>query len=147
MPVDRIVIFGILNIMLGLCIYTDYKDHKIYNNVVLPCIFLGFFFNSLFYGVEGFKSCCMSFGISLVFFLIFYLIHMMGAGDVKLVVAASVLTNVFYAFGALIIGTILAAFYGTYVWMKTRNRKMRIPYGIFVGLGFYIYQIGILILS
>lgn len=141
----EIIKFIILNIVLLMCIYTDWKCHKIYNWVVFPAIVFGFVWNTAVYGYEGFISSSISFGISLVFFLIFYLVHMMGAGDVKLIVACSVITNVFYAAGGLIIGTILAAFYGSYVWVKTKKRRIRIPYGIFIGIGFFLYQLMILL--
>lgn len=141
------LIYGTLFVMLTISIITDWKKHKIYNYVTYPAIFSGFILNSCAYGLNGFISCCVSLVISFVLFILFYSIKMIGAGDVKLIIAASVLTNVFYAFAGLIIGSLLAACYGAYVWLKTKNRKARIPYGIFIGIGFYIYQLLIIFIE
>ena len=135
----------LLNIMLAICIYTDGKEGKMYNKVLLPCSIAGFVLNTIAYGVVGLISTCFSFVVSLVFFFIFYKLHGIAAGDVKLIVTCSVLANVFYTFGALIIGSVLAALYAIYKWLKTNTHRVRIPYGVFVGLGFYIYQIAIML--
>ena len=127
--------------MLTISLFTDWKKHKILNVVVIPGIILGFVLNTLAYGTDGFKSCCISFIVTLVFFGIFYHFKMLGAGDVKLILAIAVLNNVFYAFAGLIIGSFLAGIYGAYVFIQTKNKKARIPYGIFIALGFYIYQL------
>lgn len=132
-----IILFTVLTISM----YTDWKYHKIYNWVTYPAIILGFIINTINYGSDGFISCCINLGITLLFFGIFYLLKMMGAGDIKLIIAISCLMNAVYAFAGLIIGTILAGIYGMYVWFKTKNRKLRIQYGIFIGVGFYLYQI------
>lgn len=137
----KLLIYIIMFTMLTISIYTDWKKHKIYNWVTYPCIILGFVLNTLEYGYDGFISCWINLGIAFVFFILFYVFKMIGAGDIKLILAISVLMNVFYAFAGLIIGSLLAAFYGAYIWIKTKNRKARIPYGIFIGIGFYIYQI------
>lgn len=128
-------------IMLTISIFSDWKKHKIYNWVTYPGIILGFILNYLAYGTDGIISCCISFAVSLIFFLIFYMLKMIGAGDVKLIIAISVLTNVFHAFAGLIVGSILAGIYGSYVWIKVRDRKAKIPYGIFIGIGFYLYEL------
>lgn len=135
------LIYFVMFIMLTISNFTDWKKHKIYNWVTYPGIILGFILNSIAYGLDGFISCCISFGIALVFFLIFYIFKMIGAGDVKLIIAIAVLTNVFHAFAGLIVGSLLAAIYGAYVWIKTRDRKAKIPYGIFIGIGFYLYEL------
>lgn len=137
----NVLIYLVLFAILTISIYTDWRYHKIYNKVTYIGILLGFILNSIQYGMDGFLSCCFSLTLALVFFLIFYLAHMIGGGDVKLILAIAVLMNVFYAFAGLIISSILAAIYGVFLWMRTKNTKAQIPYGIFIGIGFYLYQI------
>lgn len=136
---------ALLDIMLAICIYTDGKYGKIYNKVLLPCCIAGFVLNTIAYGINGLLSTCFSFAVALIFFSIFYKLHGIAAGDVKLIVTCAVLMNVFYAFGGIIVGSLFAAFYATYKWMQTGKSRIRIPYGVFVGIGFYVYQIAILL--
>lgn len=140
------VIFVVLNLFLLICLWTDWKYHKVFNKYTYPTIFLGFFLNSLFYGMDGLKTCCLSFALSLLFFLIFYAFHWIGAGDVKMIIAVSVLNNVFYAFGALILSSFLAAFYGMFLVIRGKRKEFRVPFGVFVSLGFFLYQILIFVL-
>ena len=138
---DRIIIYIVLFTILTISMYTDWKYKKIFNYVTYPGILLGFVLNFGFYGVDGIKSCCFSVAVAFGFFILFYMIKMIGAGDVKLILAIAALTNVFYTFAGLIIGSLLASIYGIYIWMRTKDKKARIPYGIFIGIGFYLYQI------
>lgn len=147
LSVWNILIYTVFFTMLTISIYTDWRKHKIYNYLTYPCIILGFILNTLAYGYEGFISCWINLSITLVIFVLFYFIHMIGAGDVKLIIASACLMNVFYVFGGLIIGSLIAGIYGAYIWLKTKNRKARIPYGIFIGLGFYIYQVLIILIG
>ena len=130
-----------LNLVLAISIYTDARHKKIYNKVTYPAIVLGFVFNTLAYGYDGFISCIISMAGALLFYLLFYAVGMIGAGDVKLIVAVATLMNIFYALAGLIVGSFLAAIYGAFIWLRTKNRKARIPYGVFIGVGFYIYQV------
>ncbi len=141
MTVWKILIYIVLFTILTISIYTDWKKHKIYNSVTYTGMVLGFILNSIAYGSDGFISCCISFIVALLFFLIFYALKLIGAGDVKLILAIATLMNVFYAFAGLIIGSLLAGIYGIYIWIKTKNKRAKIPYGIFIGIGFYIYEI------
>lgn len=141
MTVWKILIYIVLFTILTISIYTDWKKHKIYNSVTYTGMVLGFILNSIAYGSDGFISCCISFVVALLFFLIFYALKLIGAGDVKLILAIATLMNVFYAFAGLIIGSLLAGIYGIYIWIKTKNKRAKIPYGIFIGIGFYIYEI------
>lgn len=135
----------ILDVMLAVCIYTDGKEGKIYNKVLLPAFLSGILLNSIAYGADGLISCFISGGITLIFFLLFYAFGGIGAGDIKLIVTCSVLMNMFYTAGALIVGTTLAALYAVNKWLKTRKARVRIRYGVFIGIGFYLYQILILV--
>ena len=141
----RICCFAVLYIMLAVCIYTDGKEGKIYNKVLIPGFLSGILLNFIGYGTDGLVSCLISLTITLVFFLPFYLLKGIGAGDIKLIATCSVLVNVFYTAGALIVATILAAIFATFKWLKTRKARVRIRYGVFIGIGFYLYQVLILI--
>ena len=137
---SKIGIDIVLYSSLLISIYSDYKYHKIYNKIIFPGMILALILNVGAYHIEGLISSLLSGLISLVFFGLFYLINMIGAGDVKLIVLASMLTNPFYALGAMIVGSIIAAIYAMFIFFKTKSLKATIPYGIFIGVGFIVYK-------
>ncbi len=65
----------------------DVRQHRIPNRLTYPGIVLGFVLRSVVYGWKGFLSALAGFLFAGGVFLLFYLIHAMGAGDVKLVAA------------------------------------------------------------
>lgn len=138
------LIRGMLFIVALICMYTDFKERKIYNLITFPAMILGLLLNFVYYGTEGLLSALASMGIAFVFMMVFYLLKQLAEGDVKLVVALCALENVFFIFGSMVIGTTISAFYAIYVYSKTKNRKEKIPFGVFVGLGLILYQFGIL---
>lgn len=138
-----ILLYIVLFNMLIISMYTDYKEHKILNSVTFSGMGLGIFLNTFTYGMQGFISCMISMGIAFVILIWFCLLKQLGYGDLKLILAMAAIMNVFYTFGALIVGSTLAAIYAISKVIKTKNRKLQIPYGIFVGIGTILYQIGI----
>jgi len=64
--------------------YSDLKIRRIPNLITLPGILFGFMLNTFLSGFNGFKISLIGFLIGFCFFLVFYLIGGMGAGDVKL---------------------------------------------------------------
>ncbi|MFZ3577020.1 A24 family peptidase [Virgibacillus sp. DJP39] len=74
----------LLIIVLVICVITDLKSRKIYNNVIFPSLLLAFLLNGILLGWSGLFSSLLGFSCGLVILLIPYLMGGMGAGDVKL---------------------------------------------------------------
>lgn len=132
--------------------YSDVKTRRIPNLLTLPGIFLGFILNTILSGFNGFKLSLFGFLIGFCFFLIFYLIGGMGAGDVKLMGAVGaimgypLIINVFiftvissfiiiiFMFFPIILNSVISKNYSN---LKS-IRKTYIPYGLAISLGTFI---------
>jgi len=76
-----------LVLLLFICAYTDVKDRKIYNVILLPALALGFGFNLGEYGLSGLEEALWGMFLGGGLLIIPYLLGGMGAGDVKLLAA------------------------------------------------------------
>lgn len=137
---------GILVILLCLTARSDWRYHKIFNKHTYPAVVIGTLLSYLFYGMDGLKSTGYSVLATCVFCFIFYIIHWLSAGDVKLFIATATLQNAFFLAGALIIGMMIATFYFMVYYIRTAHKKMEIPVAVFYAIGFFAYQGLILIL-
>ncbi|MGJ7919800.1 A24 family peptidase [Neobacillus sp. LXY-4] len=91
----------VLGLVLSISFVTDIKKRRILNIITLPAILLGFVYNTITLGWEGFLFSGKGFLVGLGFLLIPYLLGGMGAGDVKLMAAIGALmgtTFTFYSF-------------------------------------------------
>ena len=74
----------LLIILLGLCVFTDLRDRKIYNAVLMPFLCTAFILNTVISGLPGLEQSILGAALGLGILLIPYLLGGMGAGDVKL---------------------------------------------------------------
>lgn len=74
----------ILIIVLLICLITDIKSRKIYNNVLLPSLIAALLLNTLFFSFNGLIDSILGLLLGFGILLIPYLMGGMGAGDVKL---------------------------------------------------------------
>ncbi len=72
---------------------TDYLRDKIYNWLTFPLFFLGLGLAFGFHGITGLAAALTSVGLVAIVFIPLYVLQIMGAGDVKLLMAlATILT-------------------------------------------------------
>ncbi|WP_246943558.1 A24 family peptidase [Bacillus pinisoli] len=74
----------LLLIVLLICLITDLKNRKIYNNVIFPSLLLTFILHFIFDGWSGLGFSLLGFIVGFSILLIPYFLGGMGAGDVKL---------------------------------------------------------------
>jgi prepilin peptidase CpaA len=74
----------LLIILLVICVFTDLKERKIYNKVLLPFLVMAFALHIGTNGWSGLTSWTVGLLVGLAILLIPYLMGGMGAGDVKL---------------------------------------------------------------
>lgn len=79
---------GIVILLLGYCSYTDLKDNRVYNRIVMPILILQMVYMVGTYGWTGLIQCVLGITTVLPLYLLFTL-GMLGAGDVKLLMALS----------------------------------------------------------
>ena len=87
--------------LLGLAVWTDVRQHRIPNWLVLSLLLIGFVYQVLVHGFAGLLYALGGLAIGIGLFIGFYLGRGMGAGDVKLMGAVGALLG---PVGALLAG-------------------------------------------
>lgn len=87
--------------LLGLAVWSDMREHRIPNRLVLGLLLTGFVYQVLVNGFVGLLYALGGLAVGIALFIGFYLGRGMGAGDVKLMGAAGVLLG---PSGALLAG-------------------------------------------
>lgn len=158
------ILKGILIITVLICLYTDLKERKIYNKVLLPALLMGILLNTLQYGVHGLINSLLGFLLGLAFLLIPFTMGGIGGGDVKLLAVIGgimgwkfifftvLATGIFGGLIALIILIKQKRFFrlikefarGTWILFGSRfkivsynvdDEKYMFPYGVAISLG------------
>lgn len=164
----------LLLVTILICIYTDLKERKIYNSMLLPSFFLGVLINLFNSGWSGLIYSGQGFFLGLGLLLLPFILNGIGAGDVKLLAVIGAIKGpefVFYAFlGAALAGGIISLgllLYqgrlrktlgnlgrGLIILLTSRFRVIAfgdsseqnlIPYGVAIGAGTLVsYVIGVI---
>lgn len=71
-------------ILLILALKSDIKTYKIKNNIVLPFIVIGFLTNMYLDGIAGILFSFKGMAFPIITLIIFFVLRMLGAGDIKL---------------------------------------------------------------
>lgn len=95
----------ILVLLVGLCLITDFKYNKIYNKILLPFIIIGIVVNLITFGLQGGANSLLGSIIPILVFSPFFIMRMLGAGDIKLFATIGclmgwnfILNNIIYTF-------------------------------------------------
>lgn len=103
-----------LGLTLSIAVVTDWREHKIYNKLLVPAFFTALLLHTFQGGISGLTSSLLGSALGFALLLFPYLMGGMGAGDVKLLTvigafggASFVITSFLY--GA-IIGGLISAF-------------------------------------
>jgi prepilin peptidase CpaA len=102
----------LLIILLGICVFTDLRERKIYNSVLLPFLCVGFIYNTLSSGLNGLEQTFLGMVVGFGILLIPFLLGGMGAGDVKLLAVIGAIKGMMFvciaAFYMALAGGIMA---------------------------------------
>ena len=100
-----------LGLTLGIAVFTDWREHKIYNKLLVPAFFIALLLHTFQGGYSELTRSLLGAAIGFALLLLPYLMGGMGAGDVKLLTVIGafggtsfVITSFLY--GALIGGLI-----------------------------------------
>lgn len=104
--------YVILAVLVGAAFFTDMKDSRIPNNLVIAGVFAGILVN-LTRGLEGFVFSLQGMAFGFTVLLLLYLMGGVGAGDVKLFAAIGAITGVGYTLSSLVYALFAAAFIGS----------------------------------
>lgn len=102
----------ILAAVVIICVYTDLRNRKIYNAVVVPAALAGMAVHLFFSGVDGFVFSVKGLAAGMGLLFIPFVLGGFGAGDVKLLGVVGALKGTVFVFKAFlatgIIGGVLA---------------------------------------
>ncbi len=117
-------------------VYTDLKERKIYNTVVIPAALAGLIIHSVLSGLNGmlFSLKGLAAGLGLLF--IPYALGGFGAGDVKLLGAIGALKGAFFAFKVFLATGITGGILAVLVLVKQKRLLSTLKR---IGLSFYIF--------
>ena len=162
------MIFDVL--LAGLVVisgYTDVRYRRVYNFVTFPAMMLGVGLHFIYFGFAGGGDALSGAGAGFIFFLPFYLLGGMGAGDVKFMMAAGALKGFSFIVSAGLYGaicggvaavavliyrkrllkTLRQVFVGCYLLLTFHTREsvkfdprdsIRLPYTVFLSCGIII---------
>jgi prepilin peptidase CpaA len=78
-------------VLLAVSVYTDQKSGKVLNKITFPAMFCGIILACFDNGVKGLADSLAGMGIGLALFIIPFIMGLLGAGDVKLLMAVGAL--------------------------------------------------------
>jgi prepilin peptidase CpaA len=84
----------------AICVVTDLKRRKIYNNIIFPSLIFAFVYHSVTGGWQGAAQSLLGFIVGLAILLIPYLMGGMGAGDVKMLALVGALKGAGFVLAA-----------------------------------------------
>lgn len=123
----------LLILVVSICLYTDLKERKIYNAVLLPALLIGVTLNVINMGFNGMVFSLIGFGLGLGLLIIPFFLGGIGGGDVKLLAVIGAIKGwyflIYTALGMGIAGGIIAIFI-----LLFRKRLFRMVKEFFKGI-------------
>ena len=152
-----------LGLTLGMAVYTDWREHKIYNRLLVPAFCIALLLNTFQGGFLGLTSSLMGATIGFALLLLPYFMGGMGAGDVKLLAVIGAFGGASFVFTSFLYGAIIGGLISVFllvrcgalgntlkhfllflpILQKPKNfsetminaRQEKFPYGIAIALG------------
>jgi len=104
----------LLILVVCICLYTDLKERKIYNVILLPAFLIGIIINFFSMGLNGLIFSLIGFGVGLLVLIIPFMAGGIGGGDVKLLAVIGSIKGWYFlmytALGMGIAGGVIAIF-------------------------------------
>ncbi|MDD2715899.1 MAG: prepilin peptidase [Candidatus Wallbacteria bacterium] len=142
-----------------ICIWSDLKYRRIYNWVTFPAMFCGMIWRLIAGGIPSLKDGMLGLGLGFCLLVLPFLLHGVGAGDLKLLMACGAFSGVQGVIFIFLVGSALGFFGSLYTIMRhggfaNLHQKLQsiankeflakkaekleksegIPYGVFYGL-------------
>lgn len=118
----------ILVLLVGICLITDTKYNRIYNKVLLPFIIIGILLNLITSGLDGGANSLLGGIIPIIVFYIFFMLRMLGAGDIKLFTAIGCLMGWNFILNNIIYTFFIAGIMAILIVMRRKNFLNRMKY-------------------
>lgn len=127
---------GLTAALLLISVYTDHRSGKILNKVTFPALAIGLVLSLLFGGPGGLLKSLLGMGLALLLFIIPFVLGMVGAGDIKLMMAVGALNGAYgpmIVFWGFLYGSVCGGLMSVIV-MISRGTFIRVMKGIYLFL-------------
>lgn len=96
-----------LGLTLGIAAFTDCREHKIYNKLLVPAFFTALLIHTFQGGIFGLTSSLMGAALGFALLLLPYLMGGIGAGDVKLLAVIGAFGGASFVFNSFLYGAVI----------------------------------------
>lgn len=130
----------LLYILLSIAVVQDFRQTKISNRLILSGIFIGFLLTLFGRGADHIAWILLGIILPVIFLYIFYLMGVLGAGDIKLFSMLGTFLNL----KQLLASVLLACIFGAIISFIKLCQKRQLFAGIARGIAYFyeIYQGG-----
>ena len=99
----------VLYILLSIAVVQDFRQTKISNRLILSGMFIGFLLSLFGRGADHFIQILLGIILPVIFLYIFYLMGVLGAGDIKLFSMLGIFLNLKQLFTSVLLAFIFGA--------------------------------------
>lgn len=131
------IVYFAVSFFTGIAALYDLRTFKIPNMLNLLGVALGLSLNVLLYGIKGFEDGLIGVAIAIFGLFVFYLLHAIGAGDVKLYGAIGSFIGV-HVLAIFIISMALAALYGGFITVRYCRNPLKCRTKIHMAIPIFI---------
>ena len=124
----QIFMDGLLLAVLSAAVWSDMDAYRISNRLIIPAVVSGLFFNLLRLGLWGMGDGAAGCLLPLALLWPLYGLSMLGAGDIKLLMAAGAFTGVRGSIFSLIAALFVGAVISFALMIKYRNFLRRLKF-------------------
>ncbi|HBV86972.1 MAG TPA: peptidase A24 [Desulfosporosinus sp.] len=117
-----------LGLTLGIAAFTDWREHKIYNKLLLPAFTIALLLNTLQDGVSGLTSSLLGAVMGFALLLIPYLMGGMGAGDVKLLAVIGAFGGIMFVLTSFLYGAVIGGVISLYLLVRRQTLGNTLKY-------------------
>jgi len=109
-----------LGLTLGIAAFTDWREHKIHNKLLVPAFFLALLLHTFQGGISGFTSSIIGATLGFALLLLPYFMGGMGAGDVKLFAVIGAFGGASFVFTSFLYGAIIGGLISVFLLARRK---------------------------
>lgn len=109
-----------LGLTLSIAVFTDWRERKIYNKLLVPAFLLALLLNTLQGGISGLTGSLMGATLGFALLLVPYFMGGMGAGDVKLLAVIGAYDGATFVFTSFLCGAVIGGFISLFLLARRK---------------------------
>lgn len=109
-----------LGLTLGFAVFTDWREQKIHNKLLVPAFIIALLLHSFQGGISGLTSSLSGAAIGFVLLILPYLMGGVGAGDVKLLAVIGAFGGAFFVLTSFLYGAVIGGLVSVFLLARRR---------------------------